>query len=46
MVENSLLAKTEQDTRADFKDGYDFDYAFRKPFLPAGKSNQPEATSA
>ena len=34
MVENSLLAKTDTDTREDFKGGYDFDTAFRKPFLP------------
>jgi uncharacterized repeat protein (TIGR04138 family) len=34
MVENSLLAKTDQDTRDDFKGGYDFEAAFRKPFLP------------
>jgi len=35
MVENNLLAKTEKDTRADFQGGYDFETAFRKPFLPA-----------
>jgi uncharacterized repeat protein (TIGR04138 family) len=35
MVENSLLAKTDQDTREDFKGGYDFEDAFRKPFLPS-----------
>ena len=38
MVENSLLAKTEQDSRDDFKSGYDFEAAFRKPFLPAHSS--------
>ncbi len=37
MVEIGLLAKTDQDSRADFQDGYDFDEAFRKPFLPAPK---------
>jgi len=35
MVENSLLAKTEQDTRDDFKGGYSFEDAFRKLFVPA-----------
>ena len=35
MVENSLLAKTEEDTREDFKGGYGFEEAFRKPFVPA-----------
>lgn len=34
MVENALLAKTEQDSREDFAGRYDFDDAFRKPFLP------------
>jgi uncharacterized repeat protein (TIGR04138 family) len=37
MVEHSLLAKTEKDTREDFESGYDFYEAFRKPFLPQGK---------
>ena len=37
MVEIELLAKTEQDTRDDFRNGYDFTEAFRKPFWPAGK---------
>lgn len=39
MVENALLAKTEQDTREDFKGGFDFEEAFRKPFLPANRAN-------
>jgi uncharacterized repeat protein (TIGR04138 family) len=34
MVDSGLLAKTDKDTRADFQDGYDFQEAFRKPFLP------------
>ena len=34
MVEHSLLAKTEKDTRDDFNNGYDFTDAFRKPFWP------------
>jgi uncharacterized repeat protein (TIGR04138 family) len=37
MVEAGLLAKTEKDTRADFRDGYDFTDAFRKPFWPQKK---------
>ena len=37
MVEAGLLAKTDRDTRADFDGGYDFDEAFRKPFLPSHK---------
>jgi uncharacterized repeat protein (TIGR04138 family) len=37
MVEHGLLAKTEQDTRADFENGYDFHETFRNPFLPREK---------
>ena len=47
MVEIGLLAKTEKDSREDFKNGYSFDEAFRKPFLPEGKtapSNKPVAS--
>src|SRR5437762_10165239 len=35
MVEIEMLAKTEQDSRADFQGGFDFEEAFRKPFLPS-----------
>ena len=38
MVENNLLAKTKDDSRDDFKNGYTFEEAFRKPFLPAGNA--------
>ena len=41
MVEASLLAKTDKDSRADFQDGYSFEEAFRKPFLPQGKRTTP-----
>jgi uncharacterized repeat protein (TIGR04138 family) len=37
MVEVGWLAKTKADTRADFEGGYDFDEAFRKPFLPQSR---------
>jgi uncharacterized repeat protein (TIGR04138 family) len=37
MVENHLLAKTKKDSREDFKGGYDFDEAFRRPFLPEAR---------
>jgi uncharacterized repeat protein (TIGR04138 family) len=39
MVENRLLAKTEEDSRADFAKGYDFEEVFRKPYLPSCKLN-------
>ncbi|HEX7861672.1 MAG TPA: Minf_1886 family protein [Verrucomicrobiae bacterium] len=38
MVENNLLRKTEQDRPEDFKNGFSFDEAFRKPFLPSAKA--------
>jgi uncharacterized repeat protein (TIGR04138 family) len=34
MVEQGLLSKTENDSRDDFKGGYDFDQAFCQPFRP------------
>ena len=37
MVENKLLAKTDTDSREDFQGGYEFDEAFRKPFLPQNR---------
>jgi uncharacterized repeat protein (TIGR04138 family) len=38
MIESGLLAKTDTDSREDFHNGYDFDEAFRKPFLPQSKT--------
>jgi len=49
MVENHLLAKTERDSREDFRDGYTFDEAFRKPFLPTprkGATAPPPSSAA
>jgi uncharacterized repeat protein (TIGR04138 family) len=45
---HGLLAKTENDTRADFAAGYDFCEAFRKPFLPPSKQSDspPKPTAA
>ena len=37
MVEIGLLAKTENDNRDDFNNGYDFTDAFRKPFWPPSR---------
>ena len=34
MVDHQILRKTEKDNRADFKGGYTFREAFRKPFQP------------
>ena len=46
MVEIGLLAKTEQDTRADFEEGYDFYEAFCRPFLPPSRQGTPEPKPA
>jgi uncharacterized repeat protein (TIGR04138 family) len=46
MVEVGLLAKTEKDSRDDFQGGYDFHEAFRKPFLPKSKLEQPVPVQA
>jgi len=45
MVENKLLAKTEKDTREDFRNGYDFTEAFRKPFWPQNKLDAEKKTA-
>lgn len=46
MVDVKLLAKTEHDTRADFANGYDFNEAFRAPYLPAGKAVRSEVAAS
>ena len=46
MVENSLLAKTDSDTREDFKGGYTFEEAFRKPFLPQQRPQSSTQSAA
>jgi len=38
LIEHGVLSKTETDSRADFGGGYDFEEAFRKPFLPTRSS--------
>jgi uncharacterized repeat protein (TIGR04138 family) len=43
MVDIHLLAKTDTDTREDFKAVYDFDEVFNKPFRPIKRT--PAATS-
>jgi len=38
LVENNLLAKTEEDSREDFGNGFDFDKAFIMPYQPTKPS--------
>jgi len=42
IVEAGLFSKTDTDSRADFRGGYDFQEAFRKPFLPQSKMRKKE----
>jgi uncharacterized repeat protein (TIGR04138 family) len=37
VVEAGLFSTTDKDSREDFRGGYDFEEAFRKPFLPQNK---------
>lgn len=37
MIDHHLLSKTEEDSKEDFKATYEFEDAFRKPFLPSRK---------
>ena len=37
VVEAGLFPKTDKDSREDFQNGYNFEEAFRKPFLPQSK---------
>jgi uncharacterized repeat protein (TIGR04138 family) len=34
MIDAHILGKTDEDERADFQDVFDFEHAFRVPFLP------------
>lgn len=43
LIDHGVLSKTETDARADFAGGYDFDEAFRKPFLPTRPPPTPAA---
>lgn len=38
LVENKILSKTDEDSREDFKRGYDFTEVFRRPYLPSLRS--------
>ena len=43
LIDAGWLAKTKDDSKADFEGGYTFDEAFRQPFLPSGKQQNPPA---
>lgn len=41
MIDQGILSKTSQDLREDFKAGFDFDMAFRRPFAPMRLATAP-----
>ena len=47
LIEEGMFGKQDSDTKEDFRDHFDFEDAFLKPFLPendvAGKRNSPPA---
>jgi len=42
LIQIGLLGKTEEDDKRDFHDVYDFDRAFREPFLPLSRPGRAE----
>ena len=42
MVEHNVLAKTDTDSREDFKNGYTFEEAFQQPFVPSRNKPRPD----
>lgn len=42
LVDYQFLKKTDKDCRDDFKQGYDFEEAFLRPFLPASRLRAPK----
>ncbi|HJO10243.1 MAG TPA: Minf_1886 family protein [Verrucomicrobiota bacterium] len=45
LVDNNLLAKTDNDTRKDFVAGFDFEDAFTTPYLPVAKPKKKPSKS-
>lgn len=41
LIDRRILRKTDTDSREDFKGGYDFDEAFRRPFVPVSQRGLP-----
>ena len=44
LVGKGVLGKTESDRKEDFADGFDFDEAFVRPFLPESVRSKPVAS--
>lgn len=45
LVEAGALGKTDEDKREDFAKGFDFDEAFRRPYLPEASLPLPDTTT-
>lgn len=41
LIDQRILKKTASDSREDFKGGFDFETAFREPFLPPSQRRAP-----
>jgi uncharacterized repeat protein (TIGR04138 family) len=39
LVDHQIFSKTDEDSRADFQNGYDFEQTFRQPFKPSRLPN-------
>jgi uncharacterized repeat protein (TIGR04138 family) len=47
LIQHKQATQSQSDSRDDFKDGYDFNEAFRKPFLPSKRrSVEPKPSPA
>jgi uncharacterized repeat protein (TIGR04138 family) len=47
LIQHKQATQSQTDSREDFKGGYDFDDAFRKPFLPAKpRAVEPKSSSS
>lgn len=45
LVEHGILGKTDEDSKSDFLNGYDFADVFRRPFLPKAEPESARETS-
>jgi uncharacterized repeat protein (TIGR04138 family) len=45
LVEANQFSLTEEDRREQFASGFDFQEAFRKPFLPSGRATDKPASA-
>lgn len=43
LIDHEIFSKTETDSREDFREGFDFEGAFRRPFTPGQALSQEES---